>query len=771
MRIKRFSWKKGLGAVAAVSLLFLLVFMLLNELFPFRPEPQYSTLILSAEGKPMAAYLSQDEKWRLKLDTNELSKPIEEAFLLKEDHYFYFHPGFNPAAMLRALWNNLLSGKRTSGASTITMQVARMLDPKPRSYGNKLIEVFRAMQLEWHYSKEEILRMYLNLVPYGGNIEGVKAAAFLYLGKSPLLLSPAEIAALTVIPNRPNSLGIRSGETTELENARNYWLTYFATYGWITSENLADALNEPVSFRRRELDVVAPHLCRLLKSRYSDEAIVHSSLSFSLQQKAEALVANYMQALYSRQISNAAVVVLDNATSQVLAYVGSADFNNAMHFGQVDGTRAIRSPGSTLKPLLYAYAMDKGFFTPLSQLSDVPSNFGGYTPENYDSEFNGRVSLKNALAKSLNIPAVKVLSQAGVRQFTQFLSRAGFREIKNQKDELGLSLILGGCGVSLLELCQAYMCLANYGEYRNAQFLSTNEASFSFHWTSAEAAFMTSFMLADLNRPDIPSYWRSGKTLPHIAWKTGTSYGRKDAWSIGYNDRFTVGVWVGNFDANGVPDLSGAEIASPLLFKLFENLPGSNNDRWLKPRGKVDMRWVCSESGHIVGEQCENQVMDYYIPGISSMQTCQCKKAVWVDEKENLSYCMSCKPEAAKIKYYRQYAPELLAWFQSEQKSYEQVPPHNPKCSRIFQEGAPQIVMPTAGATYLQERGSDEQFELSAQTSIEVSELFWYVDDKLIGKVKRGEPFFTRLKGGAHKISCVDDKGRLSHITIQVNLY
>ncbi len=771
MRIKRFSWKKGLRTASAVSLFFLLVFMLLNELFPFKTEPQYSTLVLSAEGKPMAAYLSQDEKWRLKLDTNELTEPIEEAFLLKEDHYFYFHPGFNPAAMLRALWNNVLSGKRTSGASTITMQLARMLEPKPRSYGNKLIEVFRAMQLEWRFTKEEILRMYLNQVPYGGNIEGIKAASYLYLGKSPLLLSPAEIAALTVIPNRPTSLGVRSGERSDLTTARNYWLKYFAHHDWVSSENLADALREPVAFRRREMVQVAPHLCRFLKSRHATEALIYSSVSLSLQQQAETLVANYMQTLYSRQISNAAVVVLNNANAEVLAYVGSADFNHVAHQGQVDGTRAIRSPGSTLKPLLYAYAMEKGFITPLSQLSDVPSNFGGYTPENYDSEFNGKVSLKDALAKSLNIPAVKVLSQTGIQQFTRFLSRGGFHHIKKQKDELGLSLILGGCGVSLLELCEAYMCLANYGEFRTMRFVPSKEESFSFQWTTPEASFMTSHMLADLNRPDIPAYWRSGKTLPHIAWKTGTSYGRKDAWSIGYNDRFTVGVWVGNFDASGVPDLSGADIATPLLFKLFENLPGSNNDRWLQPRGKVDMRWVCSETGQYAGEQCENQVMDYYIPGISSMQACQCKKAVWVDEKEKQSYCMTCKSADAKLKYYRHYPPELLAWFQSEQKSYEQVPEHNPNCSRVFQEGAPQIVMPTAGATYLQERGSDEQFELSAQTGTEVSELFWYVDDALLGKVKRGEAFFTKLKGGAHKISCVDDKGRLSHITILVNLY
>lgn len=745
--------------------------MLLNEAFPFKPELGFSTLVLSEEGKPLAAYLSEDEKWRLKLDTQELSKSIEEAFLLKEDQYFYYHPGFNPAAMVRAVFKNLSSGKRTSGASTISMQVARMLEPKERSYANKLLEVFRAMQLEWQYSKEEILHLYLNLVPYGGNIEGIKAASYLYLGKSPVLLSPAEIAALTVIPNRPNSLGIRSGELDNLTQARNYWLNYFASHKWIDAESLSDALVEPLAFQRRELNQIAPHFCRRLKNQFPSAPIIRSSLSHNLQLKTEALVANYVQGLYSRQISNAAVVVIDNASAKVITYVGSADFNHIEHQGQVDGVRAIRSPGSTLKPFLYAHAMEKGLCTPLTQLSDVPSNFGGYTPENYDSEFNGRISLKDALAKSLNIPAVKVLSQSGIRQFVQFLSKAGFAEIKRQRDDLGLSLILGGCGVSLTELAQAYLCLAHYGEFRNLHYLADNKSDFSFQWISSEAAFMTSHMLATLNRPDIPSYWRSGKTLPHIAWKTGTSYGRKDAWSIGYNNRFTVGVWVGNFDATGVPDLSGAEVATPLLFRLFENLPGSNNDKWLKPQGKVDMRWVCSETGHVAGTHCENQVMDYYIPGISSMQACACKKAVWVDAKMRYSYCMSCKVPGVKVAYIRQYPPELLAWYQSEQKSYEQIPEHNPKCSRVFEEGAPQIVMPTGGATYLQERGSDEQFELSAQSGSEVSELYWYLDDKLLGKVKRGEPYFTKIRGGTHKISCVDDKGRSSHISIQVNLY
>ncbi len=749
----------------------ILLFLGLNWIFPLQMDIPYSQLILSTEDEVMGAYLSEDDKWRLFLEKEEITPLVEEAFLLKEDRFFYWHPGVNPVSVVRALFRNLQQAKRTSGASTITMQVARMLDPKARSYSNKVIEMFRAFQLELRFSKKEILRLYLNLAPYGGNIEGIKSASFLYLGKLPATLSPSEIAMLTVIPNRPNSIGFK-GDRNELFAEKNRWLRYFQERGWIESETLADALKEQIQAKRRSISFTAPHLCRRLHQSHPRQAIVRTHISMNLQQKGERLVHQYIERLKYRAISNAAALIIENESGKVMSYIGSADFNDLASQGKVDGVQAVRSPGSTLKPFLYALAFEQGLATPNSTVNDVPLNLGGYSPENYDLKYNGRVSISYALAQSLNIPAVKTLHQTGVLDFIELLGKGGMESIKADRKDLGLSMILGGCGVRLEEMANLYRTLANQGMCSNLNFTKASESLLRFQLIDPSACFMTSKILQELDRPDFPSDWKYGSGAPEIAWKTGTSYGRRDAWSIGYNSKYTVAVWVGNFDGTGVPDLSGAEVATPLLFELFGTLPGASIENWLKPSQKIDLRKVCSNTGLKPSQYCTDIVFDHFIPGVSPYQTCNCRQLIWLNETEDTSFCNSCRGD----RKLHQSAllvlpPDLLRYYENTGMAYEKIPVHQVNCTRIFQDDKPRITNPTNGAEYLLEKGSGQKLSFTADVAADVKKIYWYANDRYLGHTSVGKNFLFEAKPGELKISCADDKGRSSSIKVLVKHY
>ncbi|HEY0109276.1 MAG TPA: penicillin-binding protein 1C, partial [Fibrella sp.] len=453
----------------------LLGLFLLDRVFPPLTRVAYSTLVTAADGTTLHAFLNRDDKWRMYATLDEITPRLRQAILQKEDRWFYWHPGLNPVAMVRAAGRNLFSGRRTSGASTITMQVVRLLEPRPRTYLSKLIEVVRAVQLEAHLSKDEILQLYLNLIPYGGNVEGIKSASMIFFGKPPQLLSLAEITTLAIIPNRPSSLRL-GDNNADIVDARNVWLRRFAKSGTFNAKAVQDALNEPLNARRRPAPNQAPHLSLRLRTEQPDVPIIVSTLQPGVQAATERLVRQYVDRVKAQNIHNAAVLVINNQTGAVEAYIGSAEFDNPFDGGQVDGVRAVRSPGSALKPLLYALAMDRGLITPKSRINDVPTNFGAgsgsYEPDNYDRHFNGPVTAEFALANSLNIPAVKLLREVSTPSFVGTLRQAGFRTVQKQANDLGLSMILGGCGVTLEELTQSYTAFANGGQIRPVTFVA-----------------------------------------------------------------------------------------------------------------------------------------------------------------------------------------------------------------------------------------------------------------------------------------------------------
>lgn len=743
-----------------------LLFLLLNWLFPLRDRIEYSTIITDNKGEIINAFLTSDEQWRMKTELNEISPLLRKTILAKEDRYFYSHPGVNPFAVGRAFVKNLLRMKRTSGASTITMQVARALEHRKRNVFSKMIEMFRAFQLEWKYSKNEILQLYLNLVPYGGNIQGVKTASQLYFKKNPDHLSLAEITALSIIPNRPSSMVIGKNND-RIITERNRWLKKFATENVFTEKEIADALAEPLTASRGAVPHHIPHLAYRLKQQ--SQPLVHTSIDLNTQLKTEKLVEDYVRTQRLRNIKNAAVIIIDNQTHSVITYVGSSGFYDATDGGQVDGVRAVRQPGSTLKPLLYALCFDEGLLTPKTVVTDVAVNYEGYAPENYDQHFNGYVTVEYALEHSLNIPAVKSLKLLGKDKLIHALTNCHFRQIRKDQHKLGLSMILGGCGTTLEELTGLFSAFAENGYYIRPSYTHDDTARRRQALVSPAACYMTNEILSRVNRPDFPLNWTATERMPKIAWKTGTSYGRRDAWSIGYNKNYTVGVWTGNFSGTGAADLSGATIATPLLFKIFNTLDYDSDAEWFAQPADCDIRQVCSETGLVPAGHCSQLLTDYFIPLISSTQPCSNYREIMLSPDEKISYCRSCAPAAGyKKKWYKITEPDMQAWYADNRIAYEKIPPHNPDCELIFKGNAPAITFPVNGSEYLISKKDPEPLQLVCRTGNDVSRVYWYINDKLYKSCPAGEKQFFVPEEGPVKISCTDDKGRNRDIRIMV---
>ncbi|TAF31442.1 MAG: penicillin-binding protein 1C [Cytophagales bacterium] len=762
-------WRVRLKNTFWTLLGFFLSFLILDLCFPLPTRLSYSQVILSRKEEVLHVFLSQDDKWRLKCELQEISPILRNAIIFKEDKYFYYHFGINPFAIVRAAVLNVISARRTSGASTITMQVARLLEPKPRTYWHKMLEIFRAWQLEWHFSKDEILQMYLNLVPYGGNVEGVKSAARLYFQQNPAALSLAQVTALTIIPNRPSSLAFGQNDPY-IEQERNKWLKRFAQEGLFEADVIEDALKEPLNAQFKPMPKLIPHLARRLASEFPSQHTIKSTIDMALQSLVEKIVLPYSQKLKFINIHNAAVIVTDSKTAEIRAYLGSPDFDDALHAGQVDGNRAVRSPGSALKPLLYAMAFEEGLLTPKMKVSDVTVDYDGYMPENFDGKFHGEVSVEDALAYSLNVPAVKTLHEMGAYKMVERLCAMNFRTVEKQRKYLGLSVALGGCGVSLEEMCSFYTALANNGLYRPLRYeISQNNQLPKKQVIAPEAVFMTNHILTTLQMPDMPSDFRNSEHVPQFAWKTGTSYGRRDAWSLGFNKNYCIGVWIGNFSGVGAQELTGAGMATPLLFKLFTTLDYDAVNEWMTQPDNLKKRLVCSETGKVPEDFCQNLVMDYFIPGISKAEKCSHLKYVFVSNDEALSYCNKCLPSQSYIKgLYPNLSSEMMAYNLQQGIPFKTIPAHNPLCGHVAESGAPpKIISPAPDRTFFMQE-KETQLALFAQVSADASSVSWFINDVFLKKAKPSEKVFFKPPRGVLKISCTDDKGRNTNCQVTV---
>jgi penicillin-binding protein 1C len=759
LRIKRLRQALGIG---------LLAFLCLDLLFPLPASKPYSPQVLARDGSLLRAYLSPDDKWRMQVQLDEVPVELPAALVAKEDRWFWYHPGVNMFAIGRALWDNATSGARMSGASTITMQVARLLEPKPRTLGGKLQEVFRAFQLEWHHSKTEILEMYMTYLPYGGNVEGVKAASYLYFERPPKQLSLAQCMLLTVIPNRPNSLRPDAAGTAAV-TARNKWLRRFSAEGIFPAVQLADALAEGIPVARHELAYVAPQFCQTARQGGASTRLV-TTLDPRMQQLSQSLLHNHVARHKGAGIGNGAVLVVDNRTMEVMAYCGSADFDDKLADGEVDGVQSVRSPGSTLKPFIYAMAFDQGLLTPGMKVLDIPTEFSDFSPVNYDRNFRGEIDAADALRYSLNLPAVRLLNQVGLRRFVHALRRAGFQSIDKHYRDLGLSLALGGCGATLAELVRAYAALANGGLLRDLRTHVGGPAPVpGLRVCSPEAAYIVSDILSGIQRPDIPASFLGRSKLPRVAWKTGTSFGRRDAWCVGYNPRYTIGVWMGNMDGKPVLEMSGSKTAVPLMLELFNVVDYDAGKAWLVPPPGIRERLVCTESGMMPGPACQHLRKDLAIVGVSPQSRCNRSREVYTDSLEQVQYCMACLPQTGFVKRsYAMVSPELALWMDKNQIAHPLPPAHNPECSGVFHDAGPEIHSPVKNKTYYVEEGQEIMLQATPDPSIQMH--YWFANTQYLGSCLAGGKLFFQPPSGHLEIICMDDKGRSGHIGLDVEL-
>ncbi|MYA69494.1 penicillin-binding protein 1C [Candidatus Poribacteria bacterium] len=834
--------------MAILPLFIILLFTIANWCFPLpktRLHPPPSRIVLDRNGEWLRAFLAEDGMWRFSYQSSVVSnqlrgdsvgqdpsltdnrKPktenpwLHEAMLTTEDRWFYYHCGINPVSMVTAFYDNVKAGEVVRGGSTITMQLARLMEPKARNVRNKLIEMFRAIQLELAYSKSEILNLYFNMLPYGGNIVGTGAASRFYFNKPQHAISLGEAALLAAIPNAPERL--RPDRFPEnARHARAKVLNRLRARDQISEQQWQEALREPIPTKRHPLPFKAPHLSRMLANgnRWNTDTTadgrIYTTIDAKVQETAVRILREYLNAsaagiadarrLQSHTASTGAIVVMDTQSRQVLAMVGSHDFFDQRASGQINGTLASRSPGSTLKPFVYALSIEQGLITPETLLFDVPVTYSGYEPVNYDGTYNGYVPARQALARSLNVPAVNLYARLKNRTLHAFLQQAGISTLTPAK-KYGLSMVLGGCEVNLLELTTLYAGLANMGEFapyqivisgqqQSANLLADNQGKpmetegYSQRLLRKETSFIITEMLTTsqlpVNTVKNPEAFEVTVNLPKIAWKTGTSYGHRDAWCIGYSPKLTIGVWLGNFDGKGAPMLSGADAATPVLFALFNALTRQDTHRWFTRPEQLKMREVCALTGAPPSLHCPTRKNDVYIPGISPVKACTIHKRIYVDEVTGHSLCSHCRNLPTTEKNYAQHDPnvetkifeewpaEAATWLAKNGFAVPVLPKHNPLCTGTIAGTAPVILSPTEDTVYYIRDGvplEQQKIQLSASTSNRTQQLFWFLDGELIFKGNAGQPHWLTPVKGEHVLTCVDAEGRSASRPLHISVF
>ena len=881
--------------------------MLANWCFPLpkaRLHPPVSQIVLDRNGEWLRAFLADDGMWRFSRQLSVISyqsqevfdKPdtsltensyreantttdnyfLHQAMLTSEDRWFYYHYGINPVSIATALYDNLKAGEVVRGGSTITMQLARLMEPKARNIPNKLIEMFRALQLEHTYSKSEILTFYFNMLPYGGNIVGTAAASRFYFNKPQHALSLGEAALLAAIPNAPERL--RPDRFPEnARKAREKVLNRLLARRQISEQQWQEATQEPIPRKRYPLPFKAPHLSRMLVKENRSHAKpypstrlphlqrhewmgktdgrIYTTIDARVQETAVRILSEYLEAERklslrgSHSTSTGAIIVMDTQNRHVLAMVGSHDFFDREALGQVNGTLAPRSPGSALKPFVYALAMEQGLITPETLLFDVPITYAGYEPVNYNGKYNGYVTARQALARSLNVPAVNLnarlknrtsnstpiqhsKARVGGSTLHAFLKQAGISTLAPAQ-KYGLSMVLGGCEVNLLELTTLYVGLANMGEFGSYQLtlprnshqpsaissqqegVTSPENQSSQHLLRKETSFIITEMLTDSQLPTNtvknPEAFERTMNLPKIAWKTGTSYGHRDAWCIGYSPTLTIGVWLGNFDGKGAPMLSGAEAATPILFALFTALTGQDTHRWFTKPEQLKTRQVCALSGAPVSSHCPVHKDDVYIPGISSVAVCTIHKRIYVNEATGYSLCSHCrknssqrsavssrrgevtsplqgfrKPKAeshfttdtslkdAQAQIFEEWPANAATWLAENGFAVPVLPKHNPLCTGTIAGNAPIILSPAEDTIYYIREGvplENQKIRLIASASSRTQDLFWFLDGELIFQGNAAEQYWLTPTKGKHVLTCVDAEGRSATRPLHISVF
>lgn len=764
-----------LFAIAAITIAAL-------RLYPKPPLASYytsSVAVYDARGQLLRLTLARDDRYRLWLPLESISPEIVEAFLLQEDRWFYRHLGVNPLSLVRGGWRTYVTQEPRQGGSTITMQLARLLDRSPsrhsRTIGGKVKQVARAVALEAMYSKRDILEAYLNLVPYGANVEGVGAASLIHFGKSTKSLSLPETLTLAVIPQAParrtlGRTGVRDqghAEGASLTGARlrlfDRWLARYPQ-----SASQAGLMKLALNLRAAgQLPFLAPHTVNQLVARdggLSPE--IHATLDLRLQRTLERQIYRYVERQRRIGIENATAMLIDYRTMEVKAVVGSAGFHNAAINGQVNGTLAKRSPGSTLKPFIYALAMDQGLIHPLSVLKDAPAAFGPFSPENFDGTFIGPVTARDALIRSRNIPAVGLASRLSQPSLYDFLKRAGVSRMASEK-HYGLSLALGGGDVTMEELVTMYGVLANRGVLQPLQYrrsaLERPPASDGVRLISEEASFMTLDILRNNPRPE-GSIAGTRASIP-VAWKTGTSWGFRDAWSAGVFGPYVLAVWIGRFDGEGNPAYVGVQAAAPLFFQIVDAIAaedrGLTEPVFRNPPNLTRVE-VCAASGDLPNVHCPMKATTWFVPGKSPIRVSDVHRAVMIDTRSGRVACPPYDPARVQQVVYEYWPSDLMRLY--AQAGVPRRPPPTGDCGNAgFGGTPPAISAPVRGAAYVMRASQPDRngVPLAATAEGGVNTLYWFANDSFVTAGRPGIALPWRpSKPGRYLLRVVDEQGR-----------
>ena len=734
----------------------------------------HATVVESKSGKLLGALIAEDGQWRFPV-VDSVPYKFETCILNFEDAHFYRHPGFNPVSIGKAFIANILAGKTVRGGSTLTQQVIRLSrNHKKRSYWEKVKELVLATRLELGYSKNYILKLYASHAPFGGNVVGLEAAAWRYFGMQPDQLSWAEAATLAVLPNAP-SLIYPGKNQTKLLNKRNRLLRKLLNNNHLDSTTYQLSLLEELPQKPFQLPDTAPHLVQYLAKKYKGKRI-STPVDENLQASINSIVNKHYKNLKQNQVYNAAVLVMDVKTRKVLSYVGNTPTDNE-HEKDVDMVQANRSTGSVLKPLLYTAMMNEGELLPTMLIPDVPTQIAGYTPENFNESYSGAVEADKALAKSLNIPAVRLLRSYGLEKFRDQLDLFNLRGLDKSADHYGLTLILGGAESNLWDLCKTYASLASTvnhfnatsSEYYTKEFIEpipSAETKVDFGGKSTEVTifdaasiYLTFEAMKKVNRPEGSESWEFFDSSKQIAWKTGTSFGNKDAWAIGITKDYVVGVWAGNADGEGRPNVTGLSSAAPMLFDVFDVLPRSS---WFqKPEDEFTEINVCSESGYLATDICPKTVIS--IPRKQNfVKPCAYHQLVHLDAEKQFRVNSSCADLSQTVSESWFTLPPLMEYYYKKgHPSYKTLPPFQENC-KDSNTAAMEFIYPRNGSRITLARnfeGKKNELVVKLAHVKPATPVYWYLDEKYIGQTTDYHEIGLMPSPGEHGIMAVDALG------------
>ncbi|MCI2082754.1 MAG: penicillin-binding protein 1C [Bacteroidales bacterium] len=748
-------------AAVGISLvpLFLFVFLLPGKLF----DKPRSTILYSSDGTLAGARIAEDGQWRFP-ECDTVPQKFAKAIVECEDKRFYIHPGVDFLSVGRAAFQNMRSGRTISGASTITMQTIRLMrEGKPRTLGEKCVEAAMALRLELRCSKRDILALYASNAPFGGNVVGLEAASERYFGRKASTMSWAEAAMLAVLPNSPSL--IHPGKNRGmLLTKRNALLDNMAKNRILSAEDCMLAKNEPLPEAPYPIPDFAYHYLEKCRREHGD-AIIHSSIDLHLQKRVNRIAANYAEKYSGNFVNNMAVIVLDVKSGNPLAYFGNVRRKGSVHTGgDVDIITSPRSSGSTLKPFLYAAMIDEGTILPTMLIDDTPLSYKDFSPHNYSRTFDGAVPACEVIERSLNVPSVRMLDSFGIERFLDLLKELGFSTVDKDAAHYGLSLILGGAEITLRDLAQAYRDMA-----------FDLEGGTPFHKgifpLSRAACWLTFEALSELNRPEEESSWRNFPSSRKVAWKTGTSWGNRDAWAVGVTPEYVVGVWVGNADGEGRAGVTGVGYAAPVMFDVFSALPPTG---WFEePVDELKDVEVCSKSGFPVSPACESSIV-VKVPAKTACTPGRCPYHRIVHLSPDMKYVVDSDvcpvSEIMNVPWF--VLPPTEEWYYERiHPEYKPLPPLHPLLAlrrATDGENPVEIIYPVPGQTIIATRGLDGRKKgavFRAADRNTGSTLFWHLDGKYIGSTTDNHNMLVIPSGGKHVLTLVDQSGARQSVT------